>query len=117
MNLLCKIICAFTYSGTTINPCPVCGTKEPYLISDGGHSVFQVLKAFISAASVRIAASKLHITIIGRNVGEAFEGDTCNVVKWVKTTIDMHCSNAYPVLESYYRIHCNMKHKLNIQYP
>lgn len=72
---------SFACSSDTINPHPVCGTKEPYLISDSDHSVFQVLKASISAASGRIAASKLHITIIGRNVGEAFEGDMCNVVK------------------------------------
>lgn len=45
------------------------------------YSVFQVLKASISATSVRISASELHMANTGRNVGGAFEGDVCNVVK------------------------------------
>lgn len=81
MNLLGKIISAFTYSSITINPCPVCDTEEPYLISGSDHSVFQILKASISAAPVRVDASKLHIRTIGRNMGEAFEGDLGSVVK------------------------------------
>lgn len=52
LSLLCKIISAFTYSSITINPCPVCGTEKPHLISDNDLSVFQLLKASISALSV-----------------------------------------------------------------
>lgn len=83
LDLLYKIIPAFAYSSVTNNtkcyPFPVCGVKESYQILGSDYSVFQVLKASISATSIRIGASELHMTNIGRNVGGALEGDVCNV--------------------------------------
>lgn len=55
--------------------------KESYQIFCNDYSIFQVLKASISATAIRIGASELHMTNIGRNVGGAFEGDVCNVAK------------------------------------
>lgn len=45
------------------------------------YSAFEMLKASISATSLRTGASELHMANTGRNVGGAFAGDVCNVVK------------------------------------
>lgn len=85
MDLLYKIISAFAYLSVTNTtksyPFPVSGVKELYQIRGSDYSIFQVLKASISATSIRIGASELHMTNTGRNVGGAFEGDVCDVAK------------------------------------
>jgi len=55
--------------------------KEWYQLLGSNYSIFQVLKASIFATSVRIGASELHMTNIGRNVDGAFEGDVSDVAK------------------------------------
>lgn len=55
--------------------------KESYQIPGSDYSIFQVLKAFISATSIRVGTSELQVTNMGRNVGGAFEGDACHVAK------------------------------------
>lgn len=85
LDLLYKIISAFVYSSVTNNTksyrFPVCGVKDSYQILGSDYSIFQILKASISATSIRIGASKLHMANIGRNAGGAFEGVVYNVAK------------------------------------
>lgn len=106
---------SFTCSSATINPHPVCGTKEPYLISDSDHSVFQVLKASLSAASGRIPLLSCTLQSLEEMWVKPLKVICAMLLN--ESGLPLYCSNAYPVLESYYRVHCNIKHKLNVQYP
>lgn len=76
--LIYRIISTFAYPAVTNN-----AKSYPFPV------VFwsQVLKASISATTIRIGASELHTTNIGRNVGGAFEGDVYNVATLIGATI------------------------------